>query len=126
MGAARLSQAVPDAVIMTLSRPLTWARSLPVLFGRWHTDFASRGSGVQIPSAPPSSEAGPIRGLAFSWPCSTDVQQSSAVKLLPQPPKCLAGAAVGNLGVDLHRDRDLAVTQHPHGYPGVDAERGQQ
>ena len=38
----------------------------------------------------------------------------------------LSGGGRGNLGVDLHRDGDLAVPQDAHGDTRMDVERGQQ
>jgi uncharacterized membrane protein len=54
------------------------------------------------------------------------VQQWLAVKLLSQPAQRLAGGLVRYLGVDLHGDRDLTVTEYPHRYPRVYIESSQQ
>ena len=66
MGVARLGQAASDTVIVTARRPLTCADAITLLVGRWSTVFASRGSGVQIPSAPPKP-AGPRFDVWSCW-----------------------------------------------------------
>jgi hypothetical protein len=49
-----------------------------------------------------------------------------AVKLLSQPTQSVAGSLIGNLGVDLQGDCDLAVAKYPHRNPRVHIERRQQ
>ena len=75
------------------------------------------------------SERAQVNGLFGPWSerCGSsrsEVQQSLAVKLLSQPAKRLASALVGNLGVELHGDRDLAVAEYPHRYPWMQARIG--
>jgi hypothetical protein len=60
--------------------------------------------------------------------CSSKVQQRQRLRV--QPPAELlervAGGSRGDLGVDLHRDGDLAVPQDLHGHARVDIESHQQ
>jgi hypothetical protein len=50
-------------------------------------------------------------------------QQCAATDSFAKPPaelpECAAGGSRGNLGVDLHRDGDLAVPKDLHGHPGM-------
>jgi len=83
--------------------------------------------GVRVPPSAPRSTVTFGHGMhCCGSSCSSEVQQCLAVKLLSQPAKRLAGGLVGDLGVDLHGDRDLAVAEYPHRYPRVHVEGGQQ
>lgn len=58
--------------------------------------------------------------------CSSKVQQpGSAVELGAEATERFVGDLIRYLGVDLHRDCDLAVAQDAHGHAGMDIERGQ-
>src|SRR5262249_49029818 len=81
-------------------------------------DLRIRRLGVRVPPSAPRSTANPGRTSSrCGSSCSGKVQQYLAVKLLSQPVKRFAGGLVGNLGVDFHCDRDLAVAEYPHRYP---------
>jgi len=54
------------------------------------------------------------------------VQQWLPIQLLSEPTQRVAGDLIGYVGVDLHRDSDLAVPQDAHCHPGVNVERGEQ
>ena len=49
-----------------------------------------------------------------------------AIELLSQAAQRLAGSLIGNLGVDLQGDGDLAVAKYPHCYPRMHIQRRQQ
>jgi hypothetical protein len=49
-----------------------------------------------------------------------------AAQPLAEPAERVSGSGRGNLGVDLHRDRDLAVPQDLYRHARVDIEGGQQ
>src|SRR5262249_22617336 len=90
-------------------------------------DLRIRRLGDRVPPSAHRSTANPGRTTSrCGSSCSGKVQQSLAVKLLSQPAKRFAGGLVGNLGVDFHGDRDLAVAEYPHRYPRVHVESGQQ
>ena len=97
---------------------------------RESASFTPRRSLVRSQYRPPSSPAGCDRttGRFGSW-CSSKVQQRSLgirVEPLTELLKRLAGGRRGNLGIDLHRDGDLAVPQDLHREARVHVERGQQ
>jgi hypothetical protein len=48
------------------------------------------------------------------------------VERVAQPPQGVPGHQVGNLGADLHRERDAAVSEDAHGDARKQVERGQQ
>ena len=48
-----------------------------------------------------------------------------AVELLSQSAQRLASSLIGNLGVDLQGDGDLAVAKYPHCYPRMHVQRRQ-
>jgi hypothetical protein len=62
-----------------------------------------------------------ILDLGAAAKCSSKVVQQPglAVKLVSETAQRVTGDLVGYLGVDLHRDCDLAVAQDAHGYAGV-------
>jgi hypothetical protein len=48
------------------------------------------------------------------------------VKPVAQSPECIPGHLVGDLGVDLHRERDPAMPEDGHRDAWVNVERGQE
>ena len=68
----------------------------------------------------PAQRPVPIMGPAFLILMQ---QQCAATDSFAKPPaelpECAAGGSRGNLGVDLHRDGDLAVPKDLHGHPGM-------
>jgi hypothetical protein len=54
-GAARLGQAASDAVIGTVRRPVTWAKAVTCLFGRWST-VLHRGVSSILSSTKPAAQ----------------------------------------------------------------------
>src|SRR5437879_10855136 len=80
---------------------------------RESASFTPRRSLVRSQYRPPSSPAGcDLVTGRFDSPYNTEVQQRSlAVEPLAELPERGAGGGRGYLGVDLHRDGDLAVPQ---------------
>src|SRR5262245_36450296 len=75
-------------------------------------EFASRGSGAQIPSAPLGIPGqGPIRvaGLALYGSAHTEVQQPWPSSCLPNRFESAPGLGCRDLAVNLHPRSDLAV-----------------
>ena len=77
--------------------------------GRSHPVFEPEGRGDRQPDASRQGK---------------DSDAELAVELLSQPAKRFTGGLVGNLCVDLHGDRDLAVAEYPHRYPRVHIKSG--
>ena len=48
------------------------------------------------------------------------------VELVTEPPERVSGLRGGHLGVDLHRERDAAMSQDAHSHAGMDLEGCQQ
>jgi len=83
--------------------------------------------GVRVPPSAPRSAATSDLGMdRLRTHVQQQVQQSLAVELLSEPAQSVTDCLIGDLGINLHGDGDLAVTQYPHRYPRMHVERRKQ